>query len=75
MQFLNPALLFGLAAVSVPIIIHLLNRRRFRRVPWAAMRFLKVSLEEVSQPASGRVRPVQAPYHGPARLLKVPLAL
>jgi hypothetical protein len=27
-------------AVSIPIIIHLLNRRRFRIVPWAAMRFL-----------------------------------
>ena len=27
-------------AASVPIIIHLLNRRRFRIVTWAAMRFL-----------------------------------
>src|SRR6266478_8078591 len=27
-------------AASVPIVIHLLNRRRFRIVPWAAMRFL-----------------------------------
>src|SRR5438067_7031553 len=27
-------------AASVPIIIHLLNRRRFRIIPWAAMRFL-----------------------------------
>src|SRR5579871_4964105 len=27
-------------AVSVPIIIHLLHRRRFRIVQWAAMRFL-----------------------------------
>src|SRR3954463_3349870 len=27
-------------AVSIPIIIHLLNRRRFRIVEWAAMRFL-----------------------------------
>src|SRR5437763_1391936 len=30
----------GAAAVSVPIIIHLLNRRRFKVVVWAAMRFL-----------------------------------
>src|SRR5689334_10744202 len=30
----------GAAAVSVPIIIHLLNRKRFRVVTWAAMRFL-----------------------------------
>ncbi len=27
-------------AVSIPIIIHLLNRRRFKIVEWAAMRFL-----------------------------------
>ena len=28
------------AAASVPIVIHLLNRRRYRIVDWAAMRFL-----------------------------------
>jgi hypothetical protein len=33
-------LLAGAGAVSVPIIIHLLNRRRFKVVTWAAMRFL-----------------------------------
>src|SRR5436305_2515830 len=27
-------------AVAVPVVIHLLNRRRFRVVTWAAMRFL-----------------------------------
>ena len=36
---LTAALVAG-GAVSVPILIHLLNRRRFRIVPWAAMRFL-----------------------------------
>src|SRR6185503_17056202 len=30
----------GAGAVSVPIIIHLLNRRRYKIVTWAAMRFL-----------------------------------
>jgi Aerotolerance regulator N-terminal/von Willebrand factor type A domain len=35
-----PAVLAGAAAVSLPIIIHLLNRRRYRIVTWAAMRFL-----------------------------------
>ena len=30
----------GLAAVSIPVIIHILNRRRFRTVTWAAMDFL-----------------------------------
>lgn len=46
MSFLNPILLFGLAAVAVPIIIHLLNRRRFQKVVWAAMRFLQASVEQ-----------------------------
>ncbi|MGB0714731.1 MAG: BatA domain-containing protein [Phycisphaerae bacterium] len=32
--------LAALATGLLPIIIHLLNRRRHRRVPWAAMRFL-----------------------------------
>jgi hypothetical protein len=30
----------GLVAVSIPIIIHILNRRRFKTVTWAAMDFL-----------------------------------
>lgn len=46
MGFLNPFMLFGITAVSVPIIIHLLNRRKFQKVVWAAMRFLKVSVEQ-----------------------------
>ena len=45
MSFLNPILLFGLAAVAVPILIHLLNRRKFKKVVWAAMRFLQTSVE------------------------------
>lgn len=46
MSFLNPILLGGLAAIAVPIIIHLLNRRKFQKVVWAAMRFLKDSVEQ-----------------------------
>ena len=46
MSFLNPIMLAGLAAVSVPIIIHLLNRRKFQKVVWAAMRFLQTSVEK-----------------------------
>src|SRR5262245_20804139 len=39
--FLNPVtMLAGAALVSAPIIIHLINRMRFRRVKWAAMEFL-----------------------------------
>lgn len=46
MSFLNPIMLAGLAAVSVPILIHLLNRRKFRKVTWAAMRFLQNAIEQ-----------------------------
>src|SRR5215207_10000895 len=39
--FLNPwVMAAGVALVSTPIIIHLINRMRFRRVKWAAMEFL-----------------------------------
>src|SRR5260370_16917089 len=40
--FLSPlaAVLTAVGAASIPIIIHLLNRKRYRVVPWAAMRFL-----------------------------------
>ncbi|MEI8038611.1 MAG: BatA domain-containing protein [Verrucomicrobiota bacterium] len=40
MLFLSPALLWFLAAASVPIAIHLINRRRHKTVQWAAMQFL-----------------------------------
>ena len=37
----NPGLFIaGLIAIASPVIIHLLNRRRFKRVDWAAMDFL-----------------------------------
>jgi hypothetical protein len=40
-NFVVPGLfLAGAAAMLVPIIIHLLNKRRFRTVDWAAMDFL-----------------------------------
>src|SRR4051794_41247785 len=40
--FETPLLAGAIAAgaASIPIVIHLLNRRRFRIVEWAAMRFL-----------------------------------
>jgi len=40
LAFLNPMLLWALPLAAVPIIIHILNRRRFQKVPWAAMEFL-----------------------------------
>jgi hypothetical protein len=41
MTFLNPLLVFGVAACTIPLIIHLLNRSRFRTVDWAAMHLLE----------------------------------
>lgn len=38
--FLNPWLLLGLAGIALPVIAHLLSRRRFDVVEWAAMQFL-----------------------------------
>lgn len=35
-----PAMLWGLAGVSIPVIIHLLNRRRAAVIDWGAMQFL-----------------------------------
>jgi hypothetical protein len=41
MEFVNPVFMAaGGALVSAPIIIHLINRMRFKRVRWAAMEFL-----------------------------------
>ena len=45
MPFIHPALFWGgAAAASTPIIIHLLNRRRFKVLDWAAMKFLLESV-------------------------------
>lgn len=38
--FTHPAMLMGTAAGSIPIIIHILNRHRYKRVWWAAMHWL-----------------------------------
>ncbi|MCK5844092.1 MAG: BatA domain-containing protein, partial [Victivallales bacterium] len=40
MTFLQPLLLWGLPLLAIPLIIHLMNRLRYRSVKWAAMIFL-----------------------------------
>jgi hypothetical protein len=40
MSFLQPALLMALPLVALPIIIHLINQRRYQTIRWAAMMFL-----------------------------------
>lgn len=44
--FVNPALLGGLGLIALPILIHLLSRRQFRRIEWAAFRFLLEAEQE-----------------------------
>jgi hypothetical protein len=44
-NFLNPLLIWGTLLGVIPIIIHLLNRRRFRWVEWAPMRYLKLTIQ------------------------------
>jgi hypothetical protein len=41
MSFANPTFLFALAALAIPLIIHLFNFRKFRRVMFTNVRFLK----------------------------------
>jgi hypothetical protein len=40
-EFVHPGVLFALPLASLPIIIHLLNRRRYVTVRWAAMMYLQ----------------------------------
>ena len=40
MSFLQPFLLIALPLAALPIIIHLINQRRFQTIDWGAMRFL-----------------------------------
>src|SRR5262245_17658329 len=47
--FWMTTLIAGVGAVSIPIIIHLLNRKRYRIVTWAAMRFLLAAQKQNSK--------------------------
>ncbi len=41
MSFLNPAILFGLAAVSIPVLIHLFNLRKVQKMEFSTLMFIK----------------------------------
>ena len=47
--FLHPAYLYGLIAASLPVLIHLLNRRRLKRMRFPAVRFLLLSQRRISR--------------------------
>ncbi len=46
MSFYQQPLLWFLCAAAIPVIIHLLNRRRHKTVQWAAMQFLLKATRE-----------------------------
>ena len=50
MTFLNPFVLFGLAAAALPVLFHLFAQRRARRVEFSSLRFLQ-KLEKTSMRA------------------------
>ena len=41
MTFLNPLVLFGLLAASIPILIHLFNLRKLKKIEFSTIAFLK----------------------------------
>ena len=47
--FLSPWMLWGLGLGGIPVVIHLLHRRRYREMTWAAMRFLSAAIRKQSQ--------------------------
>ena len=48
MQFIYPAFLWALAALAIPIIIHLFYFRRFKKVAFSNVKFLQEVKEETS---------------------------
>ncbi len=49
MEFANPLFLFGLAALAIPIIIHLFNFRRFKKVFFTNVRFIQELKQQTRQ--------------------------
>lgn len=44
--FAHPWMLFWAVAAAAPLLIHLLNRRRYREQPWAAMEYLLAAMRK-----------------------------
>ncbi len=46
MQFLYPGLLYALGAISIPILVHLFNFRRFKKIQFSNVEYLKEIKQE-----------------------------
>ena len=49
MGFLAPFMLIGGAAAGIPIALHFFYRAHYRPVPWGAMKFLRLAVEQTSR--------------------------
>lgn len=49
MGFFNPGLIWFALGGTIPIIIHLLHRQKFKRIRWAAMEFLLAALRKTQR--------------------------
>ena len=49
MGFLAPFMLIGGAAAGIPLALHFLYRAHYRQVPWGAMKFLRLAIEQTSR--------------------------
>ena len=49
LSFLHPMLLWGMLAASLPIIIHLINRRRARKVEFGAVYFVQLTKQKLAR--------------------------
>jgi hypothetical protein len=41
MNFLNPAVLIGLVAAAIPLILHLINLRKLKKIEFSTLKFIK----------------------------------
>ena len=46
MTFAAPLFLLAAAAAAIPIVLHMINRRKAKPLPFATLRFLKISVEK-----------------------------
>jgi hypothetical protein len=49
MEFVNPGFLYGLFALAIPVIIHLFNFRRFRKVYFTNVKFIEELKQETQK--------------------------
>jgi len=54
MSFLQPFILWALPLMAIPVLVHLLNRMRYRTMPWAAMMFLRMATRQSTRQAKLR---------------------